>query len=96
MKKNRYHNTTRFVSDGSSDVFPGYRPRAIVTPQGVLEHEVKAWDRLDLLAINYYNDGQKWWRILDANPQINFGADVHFRDGDASLVGTTILIPKDA
>lgn len=85
-----------FSQSASGRPFRGYRPRRISTPRGVLEHEVKAWDRLDLLAIYYYNDAHKWWRILDANPQINFAADVNFSDGDASLVGTSILIPKDA
>ena len=94
-KKSRYQHSKLFFNDGGSAIFLGFRPRLIKTPPGVLEHEVKAWDRLDLLAINYYNDAGKWWRILDANPQINFGADVHFRDGDNSLVGTRILIPKD-
>jgi hypothetical protein len=56
---------------------------------GVLEHTLKSTDRLDLLALHYYNDSRKWWRILDANPEILCGADL----SDPELVGTVILIP---
>ncbi|WP_419813179.1 hypothetical protein [Bacterioplanoides sp.] len=96
MKKNRYQNTQPFRPDNNESVFAGFRPRAIATAQGVLEHEVKDWDRLDLLAMHYYSDASKWWRILDANPQIECGADLHIRAGDQSLAGSVILIPGDS
>ena len=47
-------------------------------------------DRLDLLALYFYVDSRKWWRILDANPEIVFGADLTLED----YIGETILIPR--
>lgn len=64
-------------------------PRAITPAVGVMEYQVVAGDRLDLLALYYYDDCQLWWRIVDANP--------FFFNGDAlidpSRIGQTILIP---
>lgn len=70
----RYRDTTLFQrrSDGSI-VFPGIRSRPIGPAEGVIEHALRAGDRLDLLAQHYYNDDRLWWRILDANPQLLFG-----------------------
>lgn len=55
----------------------------------MLEHTLTATDRFDLLALHYYNDTRKWWRILDANPEILSGMDL----SDPALIGTVILIP---
>lgn len=90
-KKSRYKNATSFtpLSDGSV-VFAGLRAREITLAAGVIEHEVRANDRLDQLARNYYNDDRLWWRIVDANPQFVFGPDML---GEA-MSGSVILIPK--
>jgi len=89
-RTNRYQTTLPFqASAGEPRPFSGVRPRVPSVATGVLEHTLKSTDRLDLLALHYYNDSRKWWRILDANPEILCGADL----SDPNLVGTVILIP---
>lgn len=90
-KGSRYRNARVFAAaDDQRPVFPGLRSRPIGPAIGVLEYLVKEDDRLDLLALYFYNDSRKWWRILDANPEIVFGADLTL----AENTGTTILIPR--
>ena len=91
LKGSRYAKARAFDAppDGS-DPFPGIRPRDIGPATGVVEHVVKAGDRLDLLARHYYNDDRLWWRIVDANPQFLFGGDIELAD----MEGSVILIPK--
>jgi nucleoid-associated protein YgaU len=86
----RYEGVPAMVPDpAQGEVFRGLRPREIRRATGVIEHVVKAGDRLDLLARHYYDDDRLWWRILDANPG--------FLDGDLLLdgvEGAVILIPR--
>lgn len=90
-KGSRYENAPTFAGqEGQPPLFPGVRARVIGPATGVLEYTVKEGDRLDLLALYFYNDTRKWWRILDANPEIVFGADLTL----AENVGETILIPR--
>ena len=90
-RKSRYRNARAFASESAVDVaFGGLRARAIGAASGVVEHEVKVGDRLDRLAHHYYNDDRLWWRIVDANPEVLFGATLL----DASMAGRVILIPK--
>ena len=108
-KGSRYKNAVLF--SGTNDqppVFKGFRPRAIGPATGVLEHTVKEDDRLDLLALYFYVDSRNWWRILDANPEIVFGADLTRRvdqsqsddskgredSKEREYIGDTILIPR--
>lgn len=98
-KKSRYKNALPFGAPDvasapsamppASMVFRGLRARPIGPATGVVEHEIKADDRLDHLARHYYNDDRLWWRIVDANPQFSFGPDML---GDA-MAGRVILIP---
>lgn len=89
-RADRYENTPPFLtSRGEPLRFPGRRPRIPSTATGVIEHTLKSTDRLDRLALHYYNDARKWWRILDANPEFLCGADL----SDPELVGAVILIP---
>ena len=78
FRDSRYQNTELF------------RPREIGPAEGVIEHVVKAGERLDQLAANYYNNDRLWWRILDANPDILYGGDLQLDDFE----GEIILIPK--
>lgn len=90
-KGSRYENPKAFVGEnGKAPLFGGIRPRRIGPATGVLEYTVKEGDRLDLLSLHFYNNTHKWWRILDANPQIVFGADLMLRE----YIGETILIPR--
>ncbi|HXH72354.1 MAG TPA: LysM domain-containing protein [Mariprofundaceae bacterium] len=90
-KGSRYENCRSFASeDGTTGGFAGIRPRPIGPASAVLEYTVKEGDRLDSLALHFYDDAQRWWRILDANPGIVFGADLLL----AGYVGEVILIPR--
>jgi len=91
QKGSRYEKCVPFTpgSDGAV-VFSGIRPRAIGSAIGVVEHVVKAGDRLDLLARHYYNDDRLWWRIADANPDFLYAGDMVLE----GMEGRVILIPK--
>ena len=90
-KGSRYENAREFASeDGNDPVFGGIRPREIYFATGVLEYSVKEGDRLDLRSLQFDNNTHRWWRILDANPQIIFGADLMLEQ----YVGESILIPR--
>ena len=90
-KGSRYESAKVFAGDnGNEPAFGGIRPRKIVQAGGVLEYIVKEGDRLDLLSLHFYNNTQRWWRILDANPQVIFGADLMLNE----YIGETILIPR--
>ena len=90
-KGRRYRHVKPFFGqDGKPPLFKGGRAREIGPATGVLEYTVKADDRLDLLALNFYVDSRKWWRILDANPEIVFGPDLSLDE----YIGSTILIPR--
>jgi len=74
LSNSRYKTTPLFQpSDTAAGAFSGLRPRPIGPATGVIEHVLRAGERLDQLARHYYNDDRLWWRILDANPQIVFG-----------------------
>lgn len=108
-KGSRYKKAVVFSgTNGQAPIFKGFRPRSIKPATGMLEYIVKEDDRLDLLGLYFYIDGRKWWRVLDANPEIVFGADLS-RKIDLSqssdlkeieemkkreYIGETILIPR--
>ena len=90
-KGSRYADARIFIGQkGKDPVFAGLRPRKIGQAAGVLEYIVKEGDRLDLLSLHFYDNSQRWWRILDSNPQIIFGADLMLDN----YIGETILIPR--
>ena len=91
QKGSRYEKSVRFAPSPDGTIpFEGIRPRAIGPATGVVEHPVKAGDRLDLLARHYYNDDRLWWRIADANPEFAHAAMMLAED----QVGRIILIPR--
>lgn len=93
--RSRYKETKGFVENertAGKALFKGLRSREIGLATGVIEYEVKQGDRLDHLARNYYNNDRLWWRILDANPHIIYGADMML---DSRMVGEVILIPRE-
>lgn len=89
MEGSRYQDAVPFAADGAP-TFEGVRPRAIGAAGDVVEHLVRAGDRLDLLARHYYNDERLWWRILDANPDLLHGAELMTE----AMEGQVILIPR--
>lgn len=77
LKGSRYETARPFRGEeGAEPPFDGVRPRPIGRAAGVIEHTVKAGDRLDLLARHYYNDDRLWWRIADANPEFVHAGDM--------------------
>jgi nucleoid-associated protein YgaU len=91
QRESRYKNTKLFSRTGLTGAsFSGTRVRQVNTAEGVLEHTIQAGERLDLLALHYYNDDRKWWRILDANPYLIDAGEVVL---DA-YEGETIVIPR--
>ena len=93
-RQSRYRDTRPFApappAQPGATAFGGIRPRPIRYVAGVIEHQVRAGDRLDLLARHYYNDDRLWWRIVDANPEFLYAGDIVLKD----MLGKSILIPK--
>lgn len=90
-KGSRYEKARVFQpKDDGAEVFEGIRPREIGSATGVIEHTIKAGDRLNLLARHYYNDDRLWWRIVDANPEFQYGGDMVLEE----MEGQIILVPK--
>lgn len=86
-RNSRYANVPQLSGAG----FPATRPRPIPITQGIIEHTLSRDDRLDRLAAHYYNDAQKWWLILDANPEIACAGDLDMEQ----YAGNVIVIPAD-
>jgi len=89
LKKSRYQNSRLFEVQGEEGTFQGVRAREINSLDGVIEHQVTDNDRLDLLALHYFNDSSLWWRIVDANPEIIFADHMLGKE----WIGRAILIP---
>ena len=100
-ERSRYKDTKGFISSSENKApsedkgpsFKGLRFREVKPATGVIEYEVKQGDRLDHLAQNFYNNDRMWWRILDANPHVSYGADLML---DTDMVGSVILIPRES
>ncbi len=91
-KNSRYARQTPFTaSEDGTSLFSGIQPRTIRQTAGVIQHTVRAGDRLDLLARHYYNDDRLWWRIVDANPECINGCDLLSEE----MEGRVILIPEN-
>jgi len=90
LRGSRYENVPTFAQASSAAPFRGLRARDIGAATGILEHAVGVGDRLDLLALQYYNDDRLWWRILDANPGLLLGGALSLHD----LEGSTLIIPR--
>lgn len=90
-RDSRYREARPFapVRPGAAPT-PGVRPRAVASAPGVIEHQVRAGDRLDLLARHYYNNDRLWWRIVDANPDFLYAGDMILDN----MLGQSILIPR--
>ncbi len=55
--------------DGSEIVIKN--KRKITEPSSRLIHNVQEGERTDLLAYRYYNDPLKFWKLADANSEMN-------------------------
>ena len=98
-RRSRYKDSKHFTAEpGLPAPFRGIRPRDIGPATGIIEYQMKDWDRMDRLSFNYYNDVDLWWRILDANPEVLCAADIFIepetRESDGRQADLkTLLIP---
>jgi len=97
--RSRYKDSKYFAeTPGRPDTFPGIRPRDIGAASGIVEYQLKEWDRLDMLSFNYYNNADLWWRIMDANPEVLCAVDLFINpetgeNDERENSMKTILIP---
>ena len=96
-RQSRYRNSSYFAEEpGLPAPFQGIRQRDIGAATGIVEYELKQWDRIDALSFNYYNDDHLWWRILDANPEVLCAVDLFIEPEtprEHETAGKTLLIP---
>lgn len=83
FKNSRYQT----LCDNSSNQKVKERP--VIALNGLLEHVVQDGERLDQIAVYYYEDASLWWKILDANPEIRSAVDFEIKD----YTGQILLIP---
>jgi hypothetical protein len=103
-RRSRYADVKPFEPDARGGPrFLGLLPRPVTRAKGMVEHTVVAGERLDQLALGFFNDDRHWWRILDANPGVRCGTDVVLElpkaaqaedpFGRVDTVGSTIVVP---
>jgi nucleoid-associated protein YgaU len=90
FKGSRYEKLARSASTvtGSDGVQHRVLPLRLVLPTpAIVSHVMRASERLDLVAFQYYRNAEKFWLIADANPAM---------DPENLLVpGLPVLIPPD-
>ena len=66
LKGSRYAKSPLFTGEqNGSKIFRGVRSRNIAPAEGVIEHVLAKDERLDLIALQYYNDSTLWWRTCE-------------------------------
>jgi len=63
-------------ADGESNGVYELRPTTTDIPDGSVPYTVQAKDTFESLAHKYYGDGNKWYVIADANPNIFWSLDL--------------------
>ncbi len=90
-RNSRYKDAVPFALDThGNQVFPGLRARSIAPATPVIEHEVVVGNRLDHLALHYYNNNRLWWRLVDASPEFLYGDEALSHDN----AGQALSVPK--
>jgi hypothetical protein len=103
-KRSRYADVKTFEPDALGNTpFRGLLPRSIARASGAVEHTIVAGERLDRLALSFFNDDRYWWRIVDANVGFLCGTDVVLELSEAAqpddplgrvnTVGSTLVVP---
>lgn len=66
------------VTDSDGDVNGVYeiRETTVEVPDGSIPYTIQAEDTMEALAFKYYGDGNKWYVIADANPQVFWPLDI--------------------
>lgn len=78
----RYMNTQATNDDGITTF--KIRRRLSFNLDGAKIHKFVNGDRLDGLAMTYYNTPHLWWVILEANPQ--YPTELHIKYGDDLVI----------
>jgi len=97
-RQSRYKGSKHFTGEqGVPAPFRGIRQRDMGPATGIVEYQLKPWDRIDRIAFDYYNDDGLWWRILDANPEYLCAVDLFEQErhasGNQDTAEKTLLIP---
>ena len=58
------------ITDASGRTLASKTLRPLPHVSGTVRHTVEHGERLDHLAFRYYRQARKWWRLLDANPEL--------------------------
>jgi len=70
-KISRYYALPEVTSlDAQGRLLPSKKLRLLPAVSASFQHTVKAVDRLDHLAYQYYKQPRKWWKICDANAEV--------------------------
>ena len=75
-RTSRYHDAEIGIHRQDDGTEVRYAKRRLLPPldaQETQEHVVGAGERPDLLAQRYFGDPGQWWRIADANPELDPG-----------------------
>lgn len=77
FSESRYLNVKEYtVQDAKGRNVQVKRTREALDLTGSFQYTVKAGDRLDLLAQQFYFSPRKWWLICDANPGLMYPDDL--------------------
>lgn len=80
----RYHALPDVVTtDASGRTRASKALRPLPHVSGIVHHVAEAGERLDHLAYRYYRQPRRWWRLLDANPDLR---SAHSRLGKEPVV----------
>lgn len=79
---------SQYTEDAQSNVEFVHRMRSTVLHPELetFNYTVRAGDTMESLAYKFYNDGDKWYAIADANPPLFWPLDL--------LPGTVIRVPS--
>lgn len=78
-QNSRFTHTRTFVTPEGKKVFK-IREVANISTKNAYRHVYGEKDRLDLLAVQYYNNSQLWWVILDVNHKYYCEDDIKYGD----------------
>ncbi len=88
FRSSRYANIATYVAtDARGNAHPALKMRVIPETPAVFRHTVRAGERLDLLAFQYYGKADRFWRICDANTAV--------QPEELLQPGRRILVPPD-
>jgi nucleoid-associated protein YgaU len=88
LKGSRYTQVEIYtITDARGNRHAALKIRLIPPTPAFFRHTIKESDRLDLLAFQYYGKADRFWRICDANNEM--------QPDDLLEPGRQVLIPPD-